>query len=31
MLRQGKSLIEVRRVIDSKYQGVPTPTPYPKG
>jgi hypothetical protein len=31
MRRQGKSLIEVRRVIDGKYQGVPTPPPYPEG
>lgn len=31
MRSRGKGLVEVRRVIDSKYRGVPTPTPYPKG
>jgi hypothetical protein len=29
MRSQGKTLVEVRRTIDGKYQGVPTPTPYP--
>jgi hypothetical protein len=28
---QGKSLLDVRRTIDGKYRGTPTPTPYPKG
>jgi hypothetical protein len=28
---QGKSLPDVRRAIDAKYEGTPTPTPYPKG
>jgi hypothetical protein len=31
MRKQGKPLVEIRRVIDGKYRGVPTPTPYPKG
>jgi hypothetical protein len=31
MRKQGKSLVEVRRVIDGKYRGTPTSTPYPKG
>jgi hypothetical protein len=32
MMRQaGKPLLEVRRAIDGKYRGTPTPTPYPKG
>ena len=31
MRNQGKALIEVRRAIDAKYRGTPTPTPYPKG
>jgi hypothetical protein len=31
MRAAGKSLLEVRRVIDGKYRGTPTPTPYPKG
>ncbi len=31
MRTQGKSLVEIRRVIDGKYPGAtPTPTPYPK-
>ena len=31
MRGQGKSLADVRRAIDAKYRGTPTPTPYPKG
>jgi hypothetical protein len=31
MRKAGKALLEVRRVIDGKYRGTPTPTPYPKG
>jgi hypothetical protein len=31
MRGQGKSLVEIRRVIDGKYKGTPTPTPYPGG
>ncbi len=31
MRAQGKSLVEVRRIIDGKYRGKPTPTPLPKG
>jgi hypothetical protein len=31
MRKQGKSLIEIRRIIDGKYRGTPTPTPYLKG
>jgi hypothetical protein len=31
MRGQGKSLLEARRAIDAKYQGTPTPTPYPNG
>jgi hypothetical protein len=27
----GKPLAEVRKVIDGKYHGISTPTPYPKG
>jgi hypothetical protein len=27
---EGASLVEVRRRIDGKYSGTPTPTPYPK-
>jgi hypothetical protein len=30
MRGDGKPLLEVRRVIDGKYRGMPTPTPYPK-
>jgi len=30
MRKQGKSLVEVRRAIDGKYRGAPTPTAYPK-
>jgi hypothetical protein len=30
MRGQGKSLVDVRRAIDAKYRGAPTPTPYPK-
>jgi hypothetical protein len=30
MRAAGKSLIDVRRAIDAKYRGTPTPTPYPK-
>jgi hypothetical protein len=30
MRQAGKSLLEVRHVIDGKYPGTPTPTPYPK-
>jgi hypothetical protein len=30
MRGQGTSLLEVRRAIDAKYGGTPTPTPYPK-
>jgi hypothetical protein len=30
MRANGTSLVEVRRVIDGKYRGTPTPTPYPK-
>jgi hypothetical protein len=29
MRGQGTPLIEVRRAIDAKYRGTPTPTPYP--
>jgi len=25
----GKPLVEVRKAIDAKYHGMPTPTPYP--
>jgi hypothetical protein len=28
---QGKSLLDVRKAIDAKYPGKPTPTPYPMG
>jgi hypothetical protein len=31
MRKAGKPLLEIRRVIDGKYRGTPTPTPYPKG
>jgi hypothetical protein len=31
MRAQGRPLVGVRRVIDGKYQGSPTPTPYPRG
>jgi hypothetical protein len=31
MRSAGKSLVDVRKVIDGKYHGMPTPTPYPKG
>jgi hypothetical protein len=31
MRAAGKPLAEVRKAIDGKYHGVPTPTPYPKG
>jgi hypothetical protein len=31
MRGQGKSLGDVRRIIDGKFRGTPTPTPYPKG
>jgi len=31
MRAEGRPLAEVRRAIDGKYQGTPTPTPYPKG
>jgi len=30
MRGESKPLIEVRRAIDAKYTGTPTPTPYPK-
>jgi hypothetical protein len=30
MQGEGKSLPDVRRAIDAKYRGTPTPTPYPK-
>jgi hypothetical protein len=30
MRGQGTPLLEVRRAIDAKYRGTPTPTPYPK-
>jgi len=30
MRTQGKTLLEVRRAIDAKYHGTPTPTPDPK-
>jgi hypothetical protein len=30
MRGEGKSLLDVRRAIDGKYGGTPTPTPYPK-
>jgi hypothetical protein len=30
MRTAGNSLLEVRRVIDGKHRGTPTPTPYPK-
>jgi hypothetical protein len=30
MRGEGKSLLDVRRAIDAKYGGTPTPTPYPK-
>jgi len=30
MRSEGKSLLDVRRAIDAKYRGTPTPTPYPK-
>lgn len=30
MRAEGKSLLDVRRAIDAKYGGTPTPTPYPK-
>jgi hypothetical protein len=30
MRASGKSLLDVRRAIDAKYQGTPTPTPYPR-
>jgi hypothetical protein len=31
MRSAGKPLSEVRKAIDAKYHGVPTPTPYPRG
>jgi hypothetical protein len=31
MRSEGKSLAEIRRAVDSKYRGTPTPTPYPRG
>jgi hypothetical protein len=31
MRTAGKPLVDVRKAIDSKYHGVQTPTPYPKG
>ena len=31
MRSAGQPLVEVRKSIDAKYQGIPTPTPYPKG
>jgi len=31
MREQGKSLTEIRRFIDGKYSGTPTPTPRPPG
>jgi hypothetical protein len=31
MRTAGKPLVDVRKVIDGKYQGTRTPTPYPKG
>jgi len=30
MRAKGMSLFDVQRVIDAKYRGMPTPTPYPK-
>jgi hypothetical protein len=30
MRAEGKALLEIRKVIDGKYRGTPTPTPYPK-
>jgi hypothetical protein len=30
MRGDGTSLVEVRRAIDAKYRGTPTPTPFPK-
>jgi hypothetical protein len=30
MRSQGRSLLEVRQLIDGKYRGAPTLTPYPK-
>ncbi len=30
MRGQGKPLLDVRRAIDAKYHGIPTPTPYPQ-
>jgi hypothetical protein len=30
MRSEGTPLVEVRRRIDAKYPGKPTPTPYPK-
>jgi hypothetical protein len=31
MREKGTPLREIRRVIDGKYRGTPTPTPYPNG
>jgi len=31
MRAAGKSLVDVRKTIDGKYHGIPTPTPYPRG
>jgi hypothetical protein len=31
MRSAGQPLVEVRKIIDTKYHGIPTPTPYPKG
>jgi len=31
MRSAGKPLVAVRKFIDGKYRGIPTPTPYPKG
>jgi len=30
MRGKGMSPFDMRRVIDAKYRGMPTPTPYPK-
>jgi hypothetical protein len=30
MRARGTSLLDVRRAIDAKYRGTPTPTPLPK-
>jgi hypothetical protein len=31
MRRAGRPLPDARRMIDGRYRGTPTPTPYPKG